>query len=185
MSEHCTDLKGDRKMGAYWERQFCMLAREREFMFTPMQIGRNGSALAYKGKPWNKFTLPDVTIWTAPGQHHEIKHKEPTAHDSYGLEQYRFDALLAFAEETRQDVLYTIHDHSLAGGKNVTDNRIGDWMTVLITELGNNWNWAGPGWSWVDGVKTRVQMYYWSTALWYPLEDYWYTTMTEEAAIPF
>lgn len=179
MSGHCENLQADRKTGAYWERQFCVLAKQRGLMFTPMQIGRNGSAVAYKGKGWNTLTLPDVTVWTAPGQHHEIKHKEPNRHGSYGLEQYRFDALMAFSEETEQDVLYTIHDHYLAGGKHVQVNRMEDWRTIRVVALDGAWSWSGPGWSWVNGVKKRVGMYYWSQEMWASLDDYWHTTVTE------
>lgn len=179
--KQCRNLKKDRATGKYWERQFCLLAKQQGFMFTPMQIGRAESALAYKGngKRWNTFTLPDVTVWTAPGQHHEIKHKEPNRHKSYGLERYRLDALLSFAEETDQDVMYTIHDHRLAGGRDVKENDISHWRTVSVTTLDGAWTWNGPGYSWVNGQKKRVEMCYWPARMWQALSDYWCTTVTE------
>jgi len=186
MKKQCVNLGKDRAIGAYWERQFCVLAKQYGFMFTPMQIGRTKSALAYKGngKQWNRFTLPDVTVWTAPGQHHEIKHKEPNRYGSYGLEQYRFDALMAFAKETGQDVLYTIHDHQLAGGKKNKENDIAHWLTIPIVVLDGTWNWTGPGNSWVNGQEKKVTMYYWSTDIWWALSDYWSQTETEFPQVP-
>ena len=113
--KQCSNLVADSTLGQYWERQFCCMAANFGFMFSPLQIGRSTSAMAYKGKAFNCFTLPDITIWTFPGQHHKIKHKNPTHTCEFGLEVYRFDALVAFAQETRQDVMYTIDNHDLAG----------------------------------------------------------------------
>ena len=173
MVQQCSDLKDDRRIGEYWERQFCVMARDYGFMFTPMQIGHEGSAVAYKGQSWNTYTLPDVTIWTYPGQYHEIKHKNPTKKGSFGLEEYRLKALLAFAEETQQDVMYTIHNHDLTGGKEELVNAIDHWVTVNVNSLvgtqAGTWNGA----SWVDGVKRFVPICYWPAELWQPLTEYW------------
>lgn len=175
--QQCSDNESDRKIGAYWERQFCKLAAERGVVFSPLQIDKAGSAAAYwkDGSEWNHFTLPDVTIWTAPGQHHEIKHKSPTKANSFGLEAYRFHALLAFANATQQAVLYTIHNHAMSGGRDATENHIEHWLTANIVTLNSKWTFVSRnGTSWVSGQKIEnITIYYWPITLWQPLQDYW------------
>jgi hypothetical protein len=174
---HCDDNDKDRKIGQLWERKFCEIASEFGYLFTPLQINHGVSIQAFSknGKKWNRFTLPDVVIWTFPGQHHEIKHKGPTPAGWFGLERYRFDALLAFAEKTRQDVMYTIHNHALTGGRDVLDNDIDHWVTANIHLLNGTWaHLQENGTSWVNGVKkTKVPIYYWDINLWIPLRLYW------------
>lgn len=146
-------------------------------MFSPLQIGHKGSAIAWSRTDgtWNPFTLPDVTIWTYPGQHHEIKHKNPTSGGRYGLERYRFDALLAFARETQQDVMYTIHNHDLSGGRNGTVNSIDHWFTVNVLHLDGEWQHIDEnGVSYVNGkAETGIPILYWDMHLWLPLGWYW------------
>ncbi len=170
---HCQDLVRDRTLGQYWERQFCKMARDYGFMFTPMQIGRKESVVAYKGRDWNVYTLPDVTMWTAPGQHHEIKHKNPTRSGEFGLERYRFDALRAFAEETEQGVFYTIHNHDLSGGAQATVNHMAHWLTANVLTLDGRWSVERWMSSWVNGQKRQVSILFWSVELWQPLADLW------------
>lgn len=178
-STHCNDLQGDRNLGKHWERQFCFMAGERGKAFTPMQLDRSKSIVAHSKKTgaWNNYTLPDVTVWTAPGEHHEIKHKSPmndwTHGPSFGLEVYRFNALLWFAEETGQQVMYTIHNHDLAGGRDIQENNIDHWQTANIKFINNQWHTCRPGQSWVDGKKKTVPIYYWATNLWLPLDIFW------------
>lgn len=173
--DHCSDNKADRKLGEYWEREFCKMAATEGMSFTPMQIGRIKSAQAFiqAGQRWNCYTLPDVTVWTAPGQHHEIKHKSPTSWSTFGLEVYRFNALQWFAKETQQDVLYTIHNHALSGGRDGKGNDITHWLTASIVELGGRWLSRSLVNSWVAGEKRRVPIYYWPVGLWQPLVEYW------------
>ncbi len=174
MSEiQCVDLKSDRKLGQFWEREFVKMAAEHGKCFTPHQWHKDGAAIAYSYLDgWNQYTLPDVTIWTSPGEHHEIKHKNPTRHRSYGLEAYRFYALLSFSEITKQVVYYTIHDHEKAGGKDITENRLCDWVTCEVTNLQNpDCEFIGP--SWVNGTQQRVKIYYWKTERFYPLVTIW------------
>ena len=178
--KHCEDNAADRKIGEHWERQFCVLAAEHGKTFTPMQIGRQQSAQAYgydENRKWNHRTLPDVTVWTSPGEHHEIKHKAPTKHDSIGLEKYRLDALRWFADETRQSVQYTIHRHDLSGGRGSKVNKIEHWFTASIAtlwhdlETGNAIVRTGP--TWINGQKKDAPIVYWKISLWVPLGEYW------------
>lgn len=175
---HCSDNTKDRKIGKLWERNFCKEAAQYNKAFTPMQIGRSGSAQAYtwtKGADkWNPYTLPDVTVWTYPGEHHEIKHKNPTPRNQYGLEVYRFDALLWFAKETQQSVMYTIHDWQMAGGKD-RPSKIEHWVMANVLSLNNNWTHETDKFpSWIDGQKkANVPQYFWSIDLWTPLTIYW------------
>jgi hypothetical protein len=143
----------------------------------PQHVPRvQGGAAAYERHPggkWNVLTLPDITIWTAPGQHHEIKHKCPTRYGCYGLEQYRFDALLWFAETTKQLMYYTIHDHSLSGGRDCQSNSIDHQRTASVTHLADNIHETRWGYSWVDGVKKSVPIHYWAVSHWQPLRQIW------------
>lgn len=176
---HCQNLQSDRDIGAYWERQFCLQAARFNKSFTPMQLGRKDSIVAhsYESNGWKSYTLPDITIWTAPGEHHEIKHKAPfnawRYGDSFGLEVYRFEALLWFAQETGQDVMYTIHDHSKTAGRDATVNKIEHWITASVLTLNRRWHTKRPGQSWVNGQKKEVDIYYWSIDWWQPLLKYW------------
>lgn len=152
---------------------------------TPHQIKRTGSAVAGKltGEKWSLYTLPDVTLWTAPGEHHEIKHKAPTSHGSVSLEDYRLRALLWFAQETQQPVYYTLHLHNLNGGRDNPLNYLCHWFTIevrrmkLLCDTGvarssdRMKTWCGgqvkyvPGWYWpVTEFKPLMQ-------LWYPPPD--------------
>jgi len=171
----CVDLKSDRKLGNYWERQFCIMASTYDRCFTPHQWDKTGAATAYgKRKHWKTYTLPDITIWTAPGEHHEIKHKNQTTHESYGLEVYRFEILSEFAIITDQSIYYTIHDHDLAGGKYIQTNNIAHWVTARIGEDIQEKNalrvW---GYSWVNGEKKHVPIFYWNSFLFRSLRDIW------------
>ncbi len=175
MSVQCKNLTADRELGKYWERQFCKMAGDFGFMFTPMQIGHEGAIEAFKkdGAKWNPFLLPDVTIWTAPGQHHEIKHKNPTKDGLFGLEDYRFRSLVSFARETGQDVMYTIHNHDLAGGRDSKVNNMAHWLTVNVLSLVGKWKRTDNGSSWVNGAERQVVRRYWDPSLWTPLAKYW------------
>ena len=163
---HCQDLNADRLLGTHWEREFCKEMARRGKAFTPLQIGRDMSAewFQHNGKKWNRFTLPDVVLWTNPGEHHEIKHKTANKHGNFGLEQYRFEALLAFAQETQQRVMYTIHDHH--GNRDSKQNNLADWITADIKHLEGASVGIFDGDSWVNQKKRRVPIVYWPRELW-------------------
>jgi hypothetical protein len=180
---HLTDLTGDRAEGEHWEDRFCELAAEhRRAWFTRNQKGRAGAAHAeaVRGGVWKRCLLPDVVVWSAPGEHHEVKHKNPHKPPGwlprYGLEVYRFDALLAFANEIREPVLYTIHDWELAGaqhGRERTPNDIDHWVTAEVSGLAGRRPRPAAGRSWRNGSPWEGPIYYWPTRLWVPLEQYW------------
>lgn len=181
-TNHCRDIYADRKIGELWERQFCRLAAGFGKSFTPMQIGREQSAQSYirDGRKWKSYILPDVTVWTYPGEHHEIKHKNPTQNQMFGLEVYRFNALLWFAAETSQDVLYTIHDWSLTSREN-TALDIAHWKTVTILDLDQRWIYTNDHHpSWINGKRVDgVLQHFWPIDLWSPLFDYWTPKTTQ------
>lgn len=176
--EHCSNNGSDRKLGESWERNFCDLASRFGKCFTPHQIGRSQSAAAWyrdDNNKWNHYTLPDITIWTAPGEHHEIKHKAPTAWGAFGLEEYRLNSLVRFALETRQLVMYTIHDHSRCGGRYSTINRIDDWITADVLTLANSiYHTQANGTSWVNGKRREdVAIHYWKIDAFMPIYKFW------------
>jgi len=178
MTAQCTDLDGDRAIGAYWERQFGIMAGELGKVFTPHQLHlTTKSASAYglvSGRGWRHYLLPDVTIWSAPGEHHEIKHKRPTPDGCYGLELYRLDALAEFAETTGQGVYYTIHDWDSAGGRDQQANRLEDWRYADVTDISQRSTKSGRGMSWVHGRQKEVEIRYWTaTRFFRPLAELW------------
>lgn len=179
----CQNLQDDRDLGAYWEREFCKLAAKHGRSFTAHQIGRPKSAQSYfiQGGKYHHMTLPDITVWTRPGEHHEIKHKDATAWGAYGLERYRVDALLWFAEETGQSVYYTIHDYSLQNAptreaqKRMPQSVPDHWLTCSIVELADSI--AGiddrEGASWVNGTKRIVPICYFNKRLFQQVSWLW------------
>ena len=100
-------------------------------------------------------------------EHHEIKHKTATRHGQYGLEKYRFEALLDFARETNQPVKYTIHDHH--GKRHNKEGILADWITVDVTQLLGAEDGIYEGPSWVNSRERRVPIMYWNATLWEPL----------------
>lgn len=171
--QHCLQINDDRKLGEYWERQFCVMAAKHGFMFTPMQIGRNKSATAFYGvSGWIRLILPDVTVWTAPGQHHEIKHKSPTRYNQFGLEEYRLNSLLEFSKVTKQDVMYTIHNHALSGGRDISNNDIEHWLTCNVLNLTAH-DYQSMGNSYINGVKKECLIFYWDISRFITLSKYW------------
>ena len=199
-SRHLLDNAADRRCGALWERNFCLLAGLFGKAFTPHQLGRTGAATMWKrgAHDWNPFLLPDVTVWTAPGEHHEIKHKNPTTKylggrkvaRCYGLEKYRLDALVAFRVETQQPVMYTVHDWELAGATTSRDEMANDvrhWLTVDVLALSEYVarNDIQPVLmrTYVNSRNDEREGYYWPTALWLPLEHWWNPPPVDAPAI--
>jgi len=190
-STHLQDNAADRALGEHWERQFCLLAAHASKAFTPQQIGREKAASWGKrvDDAWKLTLLPDVTVWTAPGEHHEINHKAPTRTGCYGLEVYRLDALVAFREETQQPVLYTIHDWCRTGAvdsREAMPNRLGDWLTIdvltldrMIEELELQTRAFD---TWVNGQRAVRPGYYWPAKCWVPLETWWASQSRFECA---
>jgi hypothetical protein len=176
----------DREIGQHWETQFCGMARAYGKVFTPHQFRRSGSAMFYGGAPdldgKTRWTLPDITVWSAPGEHHEIKHKNADRSGCYGLERYRLDALVRFANTTGQKVYYTIHDWEMAGAhaaKEDVANDIDHWLVGDVAELSVGHTRQAPGWSYYGGEQRKVDIWYWTAdptrrRPWFrPLADVW------------
>lgn len=176
MTSQCQDILADRELGAFWEKQFGRLAMKKGLTVTPNQIGRSSSASAFymtADGAYRRLILPDFVIWSLPGQHHEIKHKDPAKtgkkRGCYGLERYRFDSLVRFQEICGQSVFYTIHDWSLAGGKQEKVNHIDHWLTIPITDMVGTEQHAEEGLSWINGTQATTELVYWPSSLFVPL----------------
>ncbi len=179
----CRDLVADRAIGDYWEREFCKMAALHGRSFTPHQIGRDKSALAaYRhGGRYHTATLPDITLWTSPGEHHEIKHKDQTYKKEFGLERYRVNALQWFAEETGQSVYYTIHDYGFIqlperkDRKGHRENDEAHWLTASILDLlSHDYRTDPNGISWVNGRRREgIEILFWKAELFMPLSLLW------------
>lgn len=171
----------DREIGAHWERQFCLLAARYGKVFTPHQIGRPESAQAYErnDQGWSNLTLPDVTIWSAPGEHHEVKHKNRTRDElpMYGLEEYRLTALVRFANTTGQRVLYTIHDWEIAGARSASEpveSRLEHWFVGDVASLSRQITKTRPGWTYYAGGQRKLPIHYWVAQRHFrPLAELW------------
>lgn len=179
MNPKTRDNVSDRRVGAQWERGFCVLAADFGKTFTPHQIGRPKSAAAYERGPdgWSSLTLPDVTIWSAPGEHHEIKHKNRTRDGMYGLEDYRVNALVRFANTTRQRVCYTIHDWEIAGAASSGEeiaNDIRHWFYADIAVLCRGATKTREDWTYYNGGQRRMPVRYWTAERYFrPLAELW------------
>jgi hypothetical protein len=177
----CVDLAADRALGQFWEHQFCKISAQFGRSFTAHQIGRSRSAQAFfhhNGK-YHPMTLPDITVWTAPGEHHEVKHKDPSKDGYFGLEKYRLEALVWFLRETKQRVYYTIHDYKEQRGitriekKLSKENNPLHWVTCDIEELAQTVDKTDLGPSWVGGEERIVPRCYWRVSRFTPLFWIW------------
>jgi hypothetical protein len=165
-------LQADRKLGEQWERNFGQLALQHGLTVTAHQIGRKESASAWCFENGQKrhVILPDVVVWSCPGQHHEIKHKNPTRRGEFGLEAYRFDSLRWFQKTTKQPVFYTIHNHDQAGGRDGKENLLEHWVTASVSILDGTWTREDEhGTSYCNGRATKTKILYWETDLFAPL----------------
>jgi hypothetical protein len=177
---HCGNLAGDRRLGEFWEKRFGQLALRYGKSVTAHQIGRQGSAMAWYFQDGERRTLilPDVTVWSFPGQHHEIKHKNPTKKGWFGLEKYRFDSMRFFQNETMQPVFYTIHNHDRSGGRDGMENHLDHWVSASVSILDGSWTHVEDGedhpsplnTSYCNGKKIHTTMYYWQSSLFIPLK---------------
>jgi hypothetical protein len=176
------DNAADRALGKVWEQRFCALAAWYGKALYAYQIDRGTASRWQKGSRW--ALTPDVQIFTGGGESHEVKHKQPTIdwtsrEPRYGWEAYRLAALVNFQQETRQSVFYTIHNWKAAGAHTATEsmpNVVQDWYLVTIEDL-NAYRWAHltaePIDTWIAGVATRAQGYYWPASLWQRLDLVW------------
>lgn len=80
----------------------------------------------------------------------EIKEKYPNKYESFGLEEYRLKHYLDFEKITGIPVIYAIKD--------TYEN--GRWYWNNFKELLLFKPKQFPGYSWVGGVKQRVEIYY-------------------------
>lgn len=190
MSAHCRNLEADRALGDYWERQFCAIAGKYGRSFTAHQIGRPKSAQSIhrEGSRFHPLTLPDITIWTRPGEHHEVKHKDARRKGDYGLERYRLEALLWFAEETGQSVYYTIHDHGMQPypsrlqRREARANHLDHWVTCSVVELADSIQRTDRNESYLRGDPRKVEICYWPRSLFQPVVWLWQHEVSRDSA---
>lgn len=180
-TKHASDNFGDRKLGRLWEKRFCRLAKDHGYSFLPLQIGRDDGASSAYGPSqdggFRRILTPDVQVFAVGTEHHEIKHKNPTRRQEYGLERYRLEQLLDFVSETKHRVLYTIHDWEQAGASNGREevaNHIEHWRTIDIVALSKLPRRVDEnGLSYCDGKSKTTEIWYWPTYYWVPLQHYW------------
>ena len=110
--------------------------------------------------------------------HYEIKHKYPSQTNHFGLEQYRFKALLDFAHNTQGRVFYVIHNSRGADNIHEKLNRLDDWSLASAGHLERSISHIAEGFSLVDGRYQRVPICYWRVEAFHPLRDYLAWLMT-------
>jgi len=177
---HCSDNAADRATGALWERKFQLMMVNQGFLVTMHQLRKSGSAIAVTRVSGNvkAFTLPDASVWDAPGFDAEIKHKDPTSQNTFGLEEYRLKSLVAFARRSGRCVQYVVHDYSRCPGgtradrKSYPESQIEHWITADVLDLYSNRTDPRWGTSYVNGQPKRVPIHYWPTSLWVPVADF-------------
>jgi hypothetical protein len=189
MNGNGRDNARDRAIGAHWEDAFCELYwAHRGGLLVRNQKGRtdaaHAEALGRDGLRWICL-MPDVQVLSGPGEHHEIKHKAPYQMrgwaPSYGLEVYRFEALVQFADEVKDPVLYTIHDWQMAGASASGEdmpNRLEDWVTVGILELAERNKRHRPKIFWCGSYRNGTYRpheptYFWPASVWTPIDVFW------------
>ena len=175
MSVHCINLQGDRSLGKLWEQNFCAIAEDFGYCYTPLQIGKNDSsavAMMRRDDSQKTIILPDVVLWSHPTTFHEIKHKKPRKDDRIGLELYRFESLKELQSVTKQTVFYTIHNHALSGGRDGPENNIDHWFSCPLCDLDWTWSDVDPwGITYRSGRATESIILYWDMSLFLPLSN--------------
>jgi len=178
----------DRELGKLWEKNFCDLANWYGKAFFAIQIGRTGAATWSQGN--RAQLLPDITIYQSPCEHHEIKHKNPTAPSRfrerrYGYEAYRVYHLVKFHKTCEQPVFYTVHDWELTLSQIPTvgvrssgiwmPNALQHWRTVDFTVLLATMQQTTPEHfdTYVNGEMTKRPGFYWPITLWQGLDEVW------------
>lgn len=167
----CRDLKSDRRKGQFWQDQFVDMARSYGCVAEDKQKGKASSAVAVSSD--GGLILPDaqvsklgVTVAV------EVKHKDPTRHGQYGYEEYRLLDLVRYANATGMQVILAIHDHKLAGGRDVTHNRLRDWRWMDVTEMEKQHDYAAPGFTYFQGKPVVRRIRYWDALRFAPLADH-------------
>lgn len=178
---HCENNSADRAIGSFWEKKFAIMMVEHGFLVSMHQYRKEGSAIATcrLNGAIKTFTLPDTSVWDAPGFDCEIKHKDPTNSGCFGLEEYRLEALVDFAGRSGREVHYTIHNYALCPGetrlerKNYAQNHISHWVTVHVMKLWEMRTDPVRMPSYVNGKKKDgVPTYLWPIDIWQPLNEY-------------
>lgn len=167
----CRDNNADRTIGQYWQDRFVEMAVQFGCVVEDKQKGKHSSAVAKSHA--GGVILPDVQIskrgvTVLP----EIKHKDPTRHGQYGYEQYRLADLVEYANATGLEVIVAIHDHSLAGGKHVKQNRLQDWRWQDVLVLAEEFDCKAAGYTWYAGERVVREIVYWDVARFEPLSTH-------------
>lgn len=167
----CRDLQSDRQKGQFWQDQFVDMARSHGCVAEDKQKGKESSAVAVSCD--GGLILPDaqvsklgVTVAV------EVKHKDPTKHGQYGYEEYRLLDLVRYANATGMQVILAIHDHKLAGGRDVTHNRLRDWRWMDVTEMEKEHDSCGIGPTYFGGQSVNRKIRYWDVLRFAPLADH-------------
>ena len=182
MTDHCTDNEADRALGKLWERAFMALVKRfKHCPVIPNQQNHEGAAVAY-GPDGKLMTIADVQVLADPNEHHEIKHKNATRDGCYGLEEFRFKSLYQLTSYHVGEVLYTIHDWDLAGGRELKVNKLKHWRTVRIADLARCQYKVRVGSTWCNGHLEQRPIYYWPTDAWTALASWWNVGPTAKPA---
>lgn len=177
--EQNSKLLIDRALGDYWSQVFADGMMKNGFATHRFDKAPSPVVNLPNG---GHIILADVLVLRRGGAacYCEVKHKAPTQHGTYGLEEYRFNSLLALTSWVEGAVLYVIHNHSLSGGRDSPTININHWVYVNVHALQGRHVFKGMGKSYVNGKEKTVPMLYWSQTLWHPLKELIQTPLLAE-----
>lgn len=175
----------DRKIGEYWEDEFCKMARRYGWEAWPFQR-RRGATFEFNGK---SYVCPDVWILRRNDKQYicEIKHKNAAKNGCYGFEQYRQDSMLGLESDYQNqfggvEALYVVHNHDAAGGKYNTVNNEAHWHAQRLRFLADN-AVEGKSKTLYNGEVTEeeVPIFYYPLTLFVPVALFLQSSLFEAA----
>jgi len=132
----------DRKIGEFWEDEFCKMARRYGWEAWPFQRRKGEATFEFEGK---RYVCPDVWILRRNEKQYicEVKHKNAAKNGCYGFELYRQDSMLELESDYYNqfgsvEALYVVHNHDAAGGKYEKTNNENHWHAQRLRLLSEN-----------------------------------------------
>ena len=113
MPVNIENLESDRKRGKEFEIDFCERAMTLGYFTFRFQESSEKKAAVLIGKNDEYIILPDVLLVCSKGRKSilvEVKGKYPNVHNSYRLEEYRFNSILKLCDLTDFLIMYAIFD---------------------------------------------------------------------------
>lgn len=139
------DLQRRSEKGQLAEEDFLNLMLSKGKLVYPFQWGKDSASIFYLPN-CKKAPTPDFMVidpFSMHNEFHETKSKYPTYSGCFGMETYRFEALMELVNNGLS-VWYTLKMVSNGDEKgkrfiNQIKLKEGDWITAPVKKLNNNW----------------------------------------------